>query len=146
MVAITTPADNAHVFDFFRERANFVETYDGFESFAMWGPVVDALAILHARRLNRPTGKNNECFRTALTDLVRFIDLGTISVPILFDTLKARANHPDASRLFRVLFQEHENGLASDSQLWTATKDRGWAKAIEQSLTNASQDLRRTVN
>jgi hypothetical protein len=143
----TVRQQNEPVFDFFRARSSFVETYRGFEAFAMWGPVVDGLATMHARRLGQQTQKTGECFQRALIDLVSFIDLRTISVPLLFDALAEKAaNQASAAHLFRMLFKGNENGLAQDSQLWSADQDREWTKQIDQPIRNAPEEVRRIAH
>ena len=137
--------ENQRVFDFLRKRMKFVDTYDGFEAWGAWGPVVDALSTIHAHRLSRETKKNRECFQTGMIELVRFVDLRTISVPLLFHSLhRSAATSPESALIFSALFGMLGTELAPRGQIWSASKDLEWADRIAKTATSATSKVAKT--
>lgn len=116
---------NRHVFAFLRARAQFVAQHNDFESLIVWGPVVDAIAAIHARRMQRSIDENRECFHTGLAELVRFIDLQTIAVPLLHQELASlvRDGDQDALRMAKKLFGAAPGALSAHGELWVAAHD-----------------------
>jgi hypothetical protein len=132
---------NRQIFGFFEERADFIETHDGIESWIVWGPVVDALARIHARRLGRRTRfRVGEVFREALVELSKppgSIDLETVSVPVFADRIRRRLlrHWPDAGLLVGEVPIVEANAARAQRRIWTAAEDRIHTPALKQFVT-----------
>jgi hypothetical protein len=139
---------NRWVFDFLRNRAAFVESHAGIESVVLWGAVVDAITVLHAARLARSRRPQWKCFQTGLIDLVHFVDLRTVSVPLLRQELHqiVQTGDCEARALFEAVFRHVDAGLAPDGMIWTTVSDKSWQPKIAAATTAvSSKRLRKLV-
>lgn len=143
-------ARNRQVFSFFEERANFIDAHDGIESWIVWGPVVDALARIHALRHGRQTRRRTgEVFKAALVELSQppeSIDLETLSVPLLLDRLhrKMQRRWPDVGLLLGEPALVEASAARAQRRIWTAAEDRTHTPALLQAVaTPARRSLER---
>jgi hypothetical protein len=139
---------NRWVFDFLRKRAAFVKSSVGIEGLIVWGAVTDAIATLHASRLGQPRQPNWRCFQTGVTELVRSVNLRTVSVPLLHHGLRqlVRAGDDEAEVVFRAAFGDADTGIIPNGLIWTIENDRLWQSKISTATTELpSKPLRKLL-
>lgn len=127
---IDAATKNASIFEFLRRRQRFVDAHivaDSIEAYVVWGATVDALARIHARRMQRSLGRNRNCFTTGLHELLPHHALDRVSIPLLTHELKAHVAaspaHAVASPALTSAPFTNYIAAAAASRLWRPDED-----------------------